>query len=60
MAPPDKGGIEYNVTAPRTQGKETSYGLDFLLRLFFEQKSKVGVIIHLSAFLVPKRRKDGK
>jgi transcriptional regulator with XRE-family HTH domain len=28
------------------------------LRSFFEQKSKVGVIIHPSAFLVPKKRKD--
>jgi hypothetical protein len=38
MAPPDKGGIECNVTAPRTQGKDNRFwtGFPFASFLFAE------------------------
>jgi hypothetical protein len=38
MAPPDKGGIECNVTAPRTQGKDDRFwtGFPFASFLFAE------------------------
>jgi hypothetical protein len=41
MAPPDKGGIEYNVTAPRTQGKDNRFWIGFPFASFLFEEAAV-------------------